>query len=135
MSSAQRSAHMAKIRSKDTKPEMILRRMLHRAGFRYRLHDRLLPGKPDLVFAGRRKVVFVNGCFWHGHSCAVGSRVPKSNTEFWLEKRRRNRQRDVDQRKQLALQGWSYLDIWECEIAANEDLVSKVATFLNYELS
>lgn len=130
MSPKQRSAHMAKIRSKDTKPEMILRRMLHRDGLRYRLHDRQLPGKPDLVFPGRRKVVFVNGCFWHGHDCAVGLRLPKSNTEFWLEKRRRNRERDASQRTQLVQLGWSYLDVWECDLVAGRDFVRLVRQFL-----
>lgn len=130
MSPEQRSAHMAKIRSKDTKPEIILRRLLHREGLRYRLHDRRLPGKPDLVFAGRRKVVFVNGCFWHGHDCPVGSRLPKSNREFWLDKRRRNHERDALQRTQLVQQGWSYLDVWECEILAGGDLVRHVKMFL-----
>lgn len=130
MSPEQRSAHMAKIRSKDTKPEIMLRRMLHRDGLRYRLHDRRLPGKPDLVFAGRRKVIFVNGCFWHGHACPVGSRLPKSNTEFWANKRRRNQERDALQRIQLVDQGWSYIDVWECEVLADENLVRHVKEFL-----
>ncbi|MDF9751554.1 very short patch repair endonuclease [Arthrobacter sp. ES3-54] len=131
MSPEQRSAHMAKIRSKDTKPEIMLRRMLHRDGLRYRLHDRRLPGRPDLVFGGRRKVIFVNGCFWHGHSCPVGSRLPKSNTEFWANKRQRNQERDALQRIQLVDQGWSYLDVWECEVSADEDLVRHVRLFLD----
>jgi DNA mismatch endonuclease (patch repair protein) len=121
---------MAKIRSKNTKPEIMLRRMLHRDGLRYRLHDRRLPGKPDLVFAGRRKVIFVNGCFWHGHDCPVGSRLPKSNTEFWTDKRLRNQERDARQRIQLLDQGWSYLDVWECEVLADEELVRHVRLFL-----
>lgn len=131
MSPEQRSAHMAKIRSKDTKPEIMLRRMLHRDGLRFRLHDRRLPGRPDLVFGGRRKVIFVNGCFWHGHNCPVGSRLPKSNTEFWANKRRRNQERDALQRIQLVDQGWSYLDVWECEVSADEDLVRHVRLFLD----
>lgn len=130
MSPEQRSAHMGKIRSKDTKPEMMLRQMLHREGFRYRLHDRRLPGKPDLVFAGRRKVVFVNGCFWHGHDCPVGSRLPKSNTEFWMNKRLRNQERDEAQRTQLSGLGWAYLDVWECQILADENLIANVKRFL-----
>lgn len=130
MSPERRSAHMAKIRSKDTKPEIMLRRMLHRDGLRYRLHDRRLPGKPDLVFAGRRKVIFVNGCFWHGHDCPVGSRLPKSNTEFWADKRLRNQERDAKQRIQLVDQGWAYLDVWECEVLADEDIVRHVRLFL-----
>ena len=94
MNPVQRSAHMAKIKSKNTKPEMLLRKGLHASGFRYRLHDAKLPGKPDLVFPSRRKVIFVNGCFWHGHDCPVGARLPKSNTEFWIDKRERNQARD-----------------------------------------
>jgi DNA mismatch endonuclease (patch repair protein) len=130
MTSAQRSAHMAKIRSKNTKPELQLRRALHAAGFRYRLHDPTLPGRPDLVFAGRRKVIFVNGCFWHGHDCPVGSRLPKSNTDFWADKRRRNQERDSLQRMQLTVMGWKYLDVWECEVTANANLVVDVTCFL-----
>lgn len=130
MSPERRSSHMAKIRSKDTKPEIILRQMLHREGFRYRLHDRRLPGKPDIVFAGRRKVIFVNGCFWHGHDCPVGARLPKSNTEFWASKRLRVQERDVMQRRQLVDQGWGYLDVWECEVLAGEDLIRHVSLYL-----
>ncbi|WP_308159935.1 very short patch repair endonuclease [Arthrobacter sp. ISL-5] len=131
MSPERRSAHMAKIRSKDTKPEIMLRRMLHRDGLRYRLHDRRLPGKPDLVFVGRRKVIFVNGCFWHGHDCPVGSRLPKSNTDFWADKRVRNQERDVRQRIQLVDQGWGYLDVWECEVLADQELLRHVRLFLD----
>ena len=83
-----------------------------------------------MVFAGRKKVIFVNGCFWHGHDCPVGSRLPKTNTEFWVEKRRRNQERDSVQRLQLAEMGWTYLDIWECEVAANANLVVDVTKFL-----
>lgn len=131
MSVEQRSAHMAKIRSKDTKPELRLRRALHAAGYRYRLHGRRLPGKPDLVFAGRRKVVFVNGCFWHGHHCPVGDRLPKSNTEFWAEKRRRNQERDEEALQQLEALGWKTLVVWECEVNAGKKLIEEVKAFLD----
>ncbi|MFH5880260.1 very short patch repair endonuclease [Arthrobacter sp. NA-172] len=130
MTAAERSAHMAKIRSKNTKPELQLRSVLHAAGFRYRLHDPALPGRPDLVFAGRRKVIFVNGCFWHGHDCPVGRRLPKSNTDFWADKRRRNQARDAAQRLRLTEMGWAYLDVWECEVAENSNLVVDVTVFL-----
>lgn len=130
MTASQRSAHMAKIRSKNTKPELQLRRALHAVGYRYRLHDPALPGRPDLVFAARRKVIFVNGCFWHGHNCPEGSRLPKSNTEFWADKRRRNQERDSLQRLKLTEMGWTYLDVWECEVAANANLVVDVTGFL-----
>lgn len=131
MTSAQRSAHMAKIRSKNTKPEMLLRHALHAFGYRYRLHGGALPGRPDLVFAGRRKVIFVNGCFWHGHDCPIGSRLPKSNTEFWAAKRQRNQERDLSQRSQLTAMGWSYIDVWECDIAGNANLIEDVREFLD----
>jgi DNA mismatch endonuclease (patch repair protein) len=125
---------MGKIRSKDTKPEMLLRRVLHHAVYRYRLHDRTLPGKPDLVFPGRKKVIFVNGCFWHGHSCPVGQRLPKTNTDFWASKRLRNQERDSAQRAKLLATGWRYLDVWECEVlAGGDDLLSRVIHFLDHD--
>lgn len=135
MTAAQRSAHMAKIRSKNTKPELQLRRVLHAAGFRYRLHDPALPGRPDLVFASRRKVIFVNGCFWHGHDCPVGRRLPKTNTDFWADKRRRNQDRDIAQRLRLTEMGWTYLDVWECEVAENANLVVDVTGFLECKVT
>jgi DNA mismatch endonuclease (patch repair protein) len=131
MSPEQRSAHMSKIKSKDTKPELFLRRMLHGAGYRYRLHDRKLPGRPDLVFPSRRKVIFVNGCFWHGHECPVGSRLPKSNTEFWEDKRRRNQERDIRQRADLHALGWEAAVVWECEVKTNAGLLDDVRKFLD----
>lgn len=131
MTSEQRSAHMAKIRSKDTKPELWLRRELHGLGYRYFLHDRRLPGKPDLVFPGRRKVLFVNGCFWHGHHCPVGSRLPKTNTEFWTAKRLKNQERDLLQRSQILELGWQYLDVWECAIDDDEEILASIRRFLD----
>lgn len=130
MSSDQRSAHMAKIRSKNTKPEVLLRSSLHRAGYRFRLHARYLPGRPDLVFPSRRKVIFVNGCFWHGHSCQVGSRLPKTNTEFWRVKREKNQDRDTRQRAELATLGWDAFTIWECELESGSPLGASLAEFL-----
>lgn len=131
MSPEQRSAHMSKIRSKDTKPEIWLRSRLHGAGYRYRLHDRRLPGSPDLVFPGRRKVIFVNGCFWHGHQCPIGTRLPKSNTEFWAGKRRRNQDRDLRQQEELRALGWNTLVVWECEVRGGADLLEAVKEFLD----
>ncbi|MDR7161385.1 very short patch repair endonuclease [Arthrobacter sp. BE255] len=130
MSPEQRSAHMAKIRSKNTKPEVRLRSLLHTAGYRFRLHARDLPGKPDLVFASRRKVIFVNGCFWHGHDCPVGARLPKSNTEFWAQKRKNNEVRDAAQRAKLASLGWNVFTVWECEIPSNTAAIASVIDFL-----
>lgn len=130
MNQSQRSAHMAKIRSKNTKPEIKLRRMLHAAGYRYRLHSQALPGRPDLVFRSRKKVIFINGCFWHGHDCPAGQRLPKSNTEFWEAKRQRNQERDARQRSELAAMGWAYLDVWECVVKDEENLLTDVSRFL-----
>lgn len=131
MSAEQRSAHMSKIRSKNTKPEVMLRKMLHRAGFRYRLYDPKLPGKPDLVFARLRKVIFVHGCFWHGHDCPVGARLPKSNTSYWAEKRLRNSERDLRQEVELRALGWEPLVVWECEIKDNPNVLKAVEAFLS----
>lgn len=131
MTSAQRSSHMAKIRSKNTKPELLFRSWLHRSGYRYRLHVKDLPGRPDLVFARRNKVVFVNGCFWHGHECPVGSRLPKTNTEFWSDKRQRNKERDASTIAQLNLKGWDVLVVWECEIVDGVSCGPRVMKFLD----
>lgn len=131
MSPEQRSAHMAKIRSKNTKPELMLRRLLHGAGYRYRLHGRELPGRPDLVFPGRRKVIFVHGCFWHGHDCPVGSRLPKTNTGFWVAKRLRNQERDAAQKSLLEDLGWGVLVVWECEVRASSDVSEIWSQFLD----
>lgn len=107
------SARMRQIRSKDTQPELAVRRLLHRLGYRYILHDKRLPGCPDIVFPSRRKVIFVHGCFWHGHSCKRGSR-PTTNAEFWADKIESNQVRDAQHIKQLRLAGWRVLVVWEC---------------------
>lgn len=107
--------------------------MLHGAGYRYRLHDRKLPGRPDLVFPGRRKVIFVHGCFWHGHECPVGSRLPKTNTEFWAGKRRRNQERDALQRQLLEDMGWSVLVVWECEVKSISGVSDSWSKFLEQD--
>lgn len=130
MTREQRSAHMAKIRSKNTKPEMCLRRGLHALGFRYRLHDAKLPGKPDLVFPARKKIIFVNGCFWHGHECAVGVRLPKTNSDFWREKRERNHARDMRQQTALREMGWESLVVWECRIKRVDGVPKEVLAYL-----
>lgn len=110
-----RSRMMSGIRSRNTKPELTLRRALHRLGFRFRLHATDVPGKPDLVFRRRRAAVFTHGCFWHGHDCVL-FRMPSTRTEFWSTKIERNRQRDADVRRQLADQGWRTLVVWECAL-------------------
>ncbi|MET1087623.1 MAG: very short patch repair endonuclease [Arthrobacter sp.] len=130
----QRSWNMSRIRAKHTKPELLVRRLLHAKGYRYRLHGRAgntrLPGNPDLVFAGRRKVIFVNGCFWHFHDCRVGLHAPKANAEFWAAKRERTKERDADQRRQLEYAGWEVLTIWECELKNGSALESQLVKFL-----
>lgn len=119
MSSAARSLRMSKIRQADTRPEIALRKALHARGFRYRLHPRNLPGRPDIVLPRFRVVVFVHGCFWHGHSCRAG-RLPTSNVDYWAGKIRANRQRDEAKERQLVEAGWRILTIWECELGSNE---------------
>jgi DNA mismatch endonuclease Vsr len=121
-----RSANMAAIRSRDTKPELLVRKSLHGAGLRYRLNDRTLPGRPDIVFATRRIVVFVHGCFWHGcPRCIDGKRKVKSNSQYWAQKVHTNRQRDQRNKAQLIKTGWKVIEIWECEIT-NSAVISKL---------
>lgn len=127
---ARRSEIMSRVRSKDTGPEWAVRRLIHRMGYRYRLHRRDLPGTPDLVFPGRRKVVFVNGCFWHGHKCALG-RMPKSRREFWVPKIDGNRRRDARKNAALRAMGWRALTVWECQLTALEKLKNKIRRFLD----
>jgi DNA mismatch endonuclease, patch repair protein len=111
----QRRLNMSRIRGKDTKPEMIVRRLLHSMGFRYRLHRRELPGCPDLVFPARKKAIFVHGCYWHMHSCRYGQVAPATNAEFWAAKRKANVARDQRNQVKLADAGWTSITVWECE--------------------
>jgi DNA mismatch endonuclease (patch repair protein) len=122
-SAEQRSFNMSRIRSKDTKPEMFVRSLVHQMGFRFRLHVPGLPGKPDLVLRSRRKVIFVHGCFWHLHCCRFGRVVPATNAEFWLNKRRANSERDRRNRRILKNAGWSVLVIWECWTRSPESIL------------
>ena len=110
----QRSFNMSRIRSKDTKPELIVRSLVHQMGFRFRLHRSDLPGKPDLVLPRHKKIIFVHGCFWHMHRCRYGRVEPKTNTDFWQAKRTANAERDRRNLKQLRRAGWQTLTIWEC---------------------
>ncbi|WP_180606362.1 DNA mismatch endonuclease Vsr [Agrobacterium vitis] len=126
-----RSKTMRAVRSKDTKPELIVRRLLHSLGFRFRLHRRDLPGSPDLVFPGRHKVIFVHGCFWHGHDCSRGARVPKTNQVYWTDKVKRNRERDERSHRLLSELGWTTCVVWECEIKDRVRLTDRVLSFLN----
>src|SRR5215218_5303552 len=107
---------MQRVKGKDTSPELKVRRLLHRLGARFRLHRKDLPGAPDIVLPGRRLAIFVHGCFWHGHDCASGARVPKQNRDYWLGKVGRNRERDVANRAALEARGWRVETIWECEL-------------------
>lgn len=125
----QRSAQMAMVRSKDTKPEMLVRRLVHHMGYRYRIHRRDLPGKPDLVFGPRKKVVFVHGCFWHGHDCSLG-RIPKSRVDFWEAKICKNRNRDKVHLLKLAEVGWESLVVWECQLKKVAELENRIRNFL-----
>jgi DNA mismatch endonuclease (patch repair protein) len=130
----QRSWNMSRIRGTNTKPELLVRRLLHAKGYRYRLHGRAgqsrLPGRPDLVFAVRRKVIFINGCFWHVHDCRAGQHAPKANAAFWEAKRTRTRNRDADQRRLLEDAGWEVLTVWECELKDTSALEAHLVEFL-----
>ena len=110
-----RSRIMASVRSKNTKPEMRVRKTAHRIGYRYRLHRKDLPGKPDMVFPSRRIALFVHGCFWHGHPCKRGDRMPATNVDYWREKIARNQRRDTANRLLLRELGWTPVVVWECE--------------------
>jgi DNA mismatch endonuclease (patch repair protein) len=120
---------MRRVKGKDTVPEMIVRRMLHSAGYRFRLHRKGLPGKPDIVFPSRRKAIFVHGCFWHGHGCKIGL-LPKSRPEFWEPKIARNRQRDDENLSGLAALDWQVLTVWQCEIKDHKILAQRLGDFL-----
>lgn len=125
-----RSAVMRAVKSKNTAPEMKVRRLTHAMGYRYRLHRKDLPGAPDLVFPSRRKTIFVHGCFWHGHDCARGARMPKANNDYWRAKIIRNQTRDAETEKRLKTLGWSVLTLWECELKKEGELKARVAAFL-----
>ena len=151
LSKQQRHANMAAIRSKDTKPEMIVRRGLWSRGFRYRLNHKRLPGHPDLVLRKYRTCIFVNGCFWHGNGVALPQmadgrgpmedmvnskccKIPKTNREFWVAKIRRNKERDKEEQKKLAEMGWHCITVWECELkpSKREETLESIAFTLNH---
>jgi DNA mismatch endonuclease (patch repair protein) len=130
----QRQYCMSRIQGKDTKPEMVVRKLVFAMGYRYRLHDKKLPGKPDLVFAGRRKVIFVHGCFWHRHNCKYGRVVPQTRKPFWKEKLDKNKERDKKNIQKLKQMGWGVLVVWECETKNTERrelLINKLGIFLS----
>ena len=123
---------MAAVRARNTKPEMTVRRLVHRLGYRYRLHSAGLPGRPDIVFPGRHAAIFVHGCFWHRHpepACPF-ARLPKSRLDFWLPKLEANRRRDVDVLDRLQREGWRVLIVWECELRNLPDIEDRLREFL-----
>src|SRR5205823_11378482 len=124
--SEKRSAVMRRVRGRDTTPELAVRKALTRLGARYRLHRKDLPGKPDIVLPGRRLALFVHGCFWHGHDCARGARVPKQNRDYWLGKIERNRVRDARNGAAIEALGWRALVVWECELKDVPGLTAKL---------
>lgn len=127
---ALRSRIMRAVKSVDTTPELVVRRLAHAMGYRFRLHRKDLPGKPDLVFPGMHKAIFVHGCFWHGHDCVRGARVPKGNRDYWLTKITRNRKRDCAAREALASSGWKIAVLWECELRDENRLRHRLNRFL-----
>jgi DNA mismatch endonuclease (patch repair protein) len=133
LSKSQRSALMSRIHSKDTRPELIVRTLMHRLGYRFRLHRRDLPGRPDIVLPAHGKVILVHGCFWHGHGCHLSSN-PKSNQSYWNPKIARNRARDRENLAALKSSGWEVLELWECEIVRNELLADELLHFMNNAL-
>lgn len=126
-----RSEIMSRVRHRDTGPEMAVRRLVHSMGYRFRLHGRGLPGKPDLVLRSHSKVIFVHGCFWHRHKDCALARVPKSRLEFWRTKLEGNRVRDEHAVRALKADGWRVLTVWECELASTEKVARRVQRFLN----
>lgn len=127
---AKRSAVMSCIKAQDTKPEMAVRRIAFALGYRYRLHRKDLPGKPDLVFPRLHKVIFVHGCFWHQHNCKEG-RNPSSNREYWVPKLIRNKERDKSNLKALKELRWKCLIVWECELTNPDKTASRIYKFLS----
>lgn len=126
MTTVDRSRIMSAVKAKDTGPERVIRQLLFRNGYRYRVHDATLPGKPDLSFPGRKKVIFVHGCFWHGHTCKRGNRQPVTNKAYWEKKITRNRERDRANVRMLKRLGWSTLVVWECQLKNRGDLLERL---------
>lgn len=130
LSARQRSECMRAVRGTDTTPEMQVRKLVHSMGYRYALHVKHLPGKPDIVLVSRRKIIFVHGCFWHSHRCSHGSISPSTNSEYWSRKREQNARRDREHIGSLRKQGWKVLVIWECMTRDSELLSVKLSRFL-----
>lgn len=121
---------MRKIRGKNTTPEIVVRRIIRSLGFGYRLYERSLPGQPDIVFKGRKKVIFIHGCFWHQHPGCKVAHLPKSNLDYWLPKLRRTQERDRKHLQELEIMGWTAMVVWECELTSIDSLGRRLLTFL-----
>lgn len=126
----ERSARMSLIRNRDTGPELVVRRLIYRMGYRYRTQPRSVPGRPDVCFLGRHLAIFVHGCFWHRHRCALG-RLPKSRLEFWGPKLEGNRRRDLRTQRHLRSDGWRTLVVWECELVDLSSVAARIKAFLD----
>lgn len=131
VSPTDRSRIMSRIRDRDTKPELFVRRLIHGMGYRFRLHGRDLPGRPDIVLPRHRKVVFVHGCFWHRHRCRRGRSMPSTRTRFWKAKFAANRKRDLNARRNLRRLGWSVFVVWECQTKSVDLLKRRLCQFLS----
>ncbi|MEK6322697.1 MAG: very short patch repair endonuclease [Acidobacteriota bacterium] len=129
LSPRERSERMSRVRSKNTKPELVVRQLLHSMGYRYRLHVRSVPGNPDIVFSPRRKAIFVHGCFWHRHPGCPNCRLPKSKLGFWLPKLKGNRRRDLKKQRELTKAGWQFFVVWECQVS-DPSLAHQLREFL-----
>lgn len=127
----QRSLNMSRIKGKNTKPELLVRSLLHRLGFRFRLHRKDLPGSPDIVFPGKKSVIFVHGCYWHRHNGCPKATTPSTNTNFWKDKFEKNVKRDKKAKQELKRLGWNVLVVWECELKEVEVLIEKLTSFLD----
>lgn len=121
---------MQAVRSKNTKPEMLVRKLVHKMGYRYRLHKKGLAGSPDMVFPKQQKIIFVHGCFWHGHDCLSGKNKPSSNREYWGPKLKRNMERDKENQAILKAEGWKVFIVWECETKDQDVLSKRIRSFL-----
>lgn len=127
---AKRSAIMARIKGQNTKPEILVRKLVHSLGYRFRLHQYKLPGKPDLVLRRHEKVIFVHGCFWHGHTRCARAALPSTNIDFWQKKIRGNRSRDIKVKRQLTRSGWKVLVVWQCQTKNSTELSKRLKRFL-----
>jgi len=127
----QRRRNMQAIRGRDTKPELVVRRTLHRMGYRFRLHRPDLPGRPDIVFPARSAVLFVHGCFWHRHDCPNGRQLPKTRTHWWREKLDSNRRRDAAAQRKLRRLGWRVMVVWECQLSDIDRVTRRMTKFLD----